>query len=87
MNGGINQLDNINKIRLTLSTPYETYSNAIPIESAEIVLFNSKNESEPFYYEGEGWYAHDGGIVSVEVGESYHIEIDYLNKKYLYLRI
>ena len=82
VNGGINQLDSINKIRLTLSTAYESYSNARPVEGVDILLVNSKNESEPFYYIDEGWYYHFGQVVKVEAGESYHIEISYLSRKY-----
>lgn len=82
VSGGINQLDAVNRIRLTWSTPYQTYSNARAIEGAQIVLVNSKNESEPFYYEEEGWYAHYGAQVPIQVGESYHIEIENLGKRY-----
>ncbi len=82
VNGGINQLDNVNRIRLTLSAPYQRFSNTSPIESAEIFLFNSKNESEAFNYESDGWYVHFGGKVDVKTGECYHIEISYLNKKF-----
>lgn len=82
VSGGINQLDKVNRIRLTWSTPYQTNSNARAIEGAAIILVNSKNESEPFYYEGEGWYAHYGTQVQVIVGESYHIEIELLGDHY-----
>jgi len=82
VNGGITQSDQVNRIRLTKSTRYGSNANARPIESAEIFLINSNNESEPFYYEGDGIFAHYGASVKVKVGESYHIEIILGNKKY-----
>lgn len=83
VSGGITQSDGINRIRLTMSTPYGSNTNARIIENAEIFLIHSKNDSEPFYYEGDGYYAHYGATIIATVGESYHIEITIGNERYL----
>jgi len=82
VSGGINQLDEINKIKLSFSTRYGSNSNARPVEDATVVLVNSQNQKEQFYHEGEGIYAHYSFQIPVEVGESYQIEIAYRNKIY-----
>lgn len=82
IDGRITQANEVNRIKLTLSTVYSTYSSARPIVNAEINLVNSKNESEYFIEEGEGFYAHYGNSVKIIVGETYHIEMTYGQKKY-----
>jgi hypothetical protein len=82
VSGGINQLDNYNQIKLFSSTKYGTSVNSNPINDAEIMLVNSINESEPFFFEGDGIYTYFGTDLKVTVGESYHIEITLENKTY-----
>lgn len=82
VDGGVTQADDINRIRLTNSTQYSTTANARAIENAEIKLLNSKNEFEYLIYEEDGYYAHCGESIKIEVGESYHIEIKIENNTY-----
>jgi hypothetical protein len=82
VSGGVNQLDETNSIKLSYSTKYGTNSRAQPIDDAQIVLVNSRNEKERFYYQDDGVYVHYGLQVPVLVGESYHIEIETSGKNY-----
>ncbi len=82
VDGGITQVDDINRIRLTTSTKYGTTTSASPIENASIKLVNSNKEFEYFINEGDGYYAHCGDSLKVEVGDSYYIEIDINENKY-----
>lgn len=82
IDGKITQANEINRVRLTRSTEYGTSSIAKTVENAEIRLLNSKNESEYFLEEGDGFYAHYGYTLKVQVGETYHIEILIGEKSY-----
>lgn len=82
IDGIITQANEINRVRLTNSTAYGTNTIAKPIENAKIKLLNSNNESEYFIEEGDGYYAHYGFSLNIQVGETYHIEISIGEKKY-----
>lgn len=82
VSGGVNQLDETNSIKLSYSTKYGTNSRAQPINDAQVVLVNSRNEKEEFYFQEEGVYVHYGLQVPVLVGESFHIEIECSGKNY-----
>jgi hypothetical protein len=82
VSGGINQLDETNSIKLSYSTKYGTNSRAQPIDHAKVMLVNTKNQREEFFFQEDGVYIHYGMLVPVLVGESYFIEIETSGKNY-----
>ena len=82
IDGRITQFDEVNQLKLSMSTPYATSTIARPVENAEVKLVNSTNEFEYFIEEGNGLYTHCGNTLKVEVGETYHLEIEIGQKKY-----
>jgi hypothetical protein len=82
IDGRITQSDDINPLKLTMSTTYATSTNARPVENAQIKLVDSNGASELYIEEGDGIYIHCGNSLQVHVGGTYHLEIEIGNKKY-----
>ncbi len=82
VDGRITQSDEINRVKLVMSTTYATNTNSRPVENAQIKVVNSNGEFELFIEEGDGIYMHCGNTLQVKIGETYHLEIEIGDKKY-----
>ena len=82
VSGGVNQLDNENRLRITRSTAYGSSATASPVDDATVTLIDGQNRTTSFYPEGDGFYVQFSAEMPIVVGNAYHLEIEHQGKTY-----